>query len=151
MRKFAGWLAVVVLAGCSGPQAVRSVSTDPDPEETAVEETDPEPTKRAPNADPFLDKLDRFEAAYAELTCKANPDVDPTSPVATLRCPYERLEQLVGEPSLTLEVYLRILVRHGFPTAEDYFKAKEYIAKARPGWFEGLKNRLMDFVEECGD
>lgn len=146
MKKLAGLLALVLLAGCSAPQSNVKAAADPDPDE-ATEKAEPE--VRTPNPDPFLDKLDRFEAAYAELTCKANPDVDPTSPVATLRCPYERLEQLVGEPSLTLEVYLRVLRKHGFQSADEFFKAKEYIAKARPGWFEDLKNRLMELVEDC--
>lgn len=146
MKKLVTLALGIALTAWSGSLATSALAAPPDPEEEAKEE---DPPKAPEKVDPFLDKLARFEAAYAELTCKANPDIDPTSPVATLRCPYERLEQLAPEASLTLEVYLRILKKHGFPSADDYFKAKEYIAKARPGWFEGLKNRLLEFVEEC--
>ncbi len=146
MRKFIGLVLGVALLACTGPIANTALAATPDPEETTKEE---DPPKAPEKVDPFLDKLARFEAAYAELTCKANPDVDPTSPVATVRCPYERLEQLAPESSLTLEVYLRILKKHGFESADAYFKAKEYIDKARPGWLNGLKNRLLEFVEEC--
>ena len=142
------WMLALVLglglAACSGPKAVET--GDPGPTVDGPKETKPTPPERK---DPFLDKVDRFEAAYGELACKANPDVDESSGLTTLRDPYERLQEIAEGGSLTLEVYLRILKKHGFQTADEFYKAKDYIELAKPGWFNGLKGRLFEFVEMC--
>jgi hypothetical protein len=138
---------MLTLTACSAPDAGSNKGASvADPSEPAVQ---PAAQEKPRSSDPFLDKLDRFEAAYAELVCKANQDVDPTSSVSTLRCPYERLEQIAPEKSFTLDAYLRILAKHGFNSADEYFKTQAYIHKARPGWFESLKSRLYELVEQC--
>lgn len=105
----------------------------------------PEPGKK----DPFLDKIERFEGAYAEMACKANSNYDPDGALGTIRCPYEKLLELNVEKGLTFGVYLRILQKYGFESVEDYTKARDYIELARPGWFEQLRKQLLTFVEAC--
>jgi hypothetical protein len=132
---------LLLLAGaCSGAQTKEA---EPVPEEPKPEEPAP------PSNDPFLNLLERFEAAYVELACRANKDYDPTNSIGMVIEPYAEMERFVGEKSTSLEAYERVLAKHGFSAATEYFKGREKIDIARPNWFANLSGRLIDIVEAC--
>jgi hypothetical protein len=139
----------LLLWSCSGTTTSKQVLPTPvAPPAVTVERHAEAPRPTAPK-DPFLDKLERFEAAYRELSCRANPDFDPTIGFGTLREPCGRLKELVEVQSMTLENWERILRAHGFADSQAFFKDMEYIRTARPGWIEQLQGRLMEFLMEC--
>lgn len=149
-----GWMLFWVLAlswGCSSVQQNTTMAkagpSGETPEPVVVQ---PRETQTAPK-DPFLDKLDRVEAAYRQLACKANPDWDPMGAVVTIRDPYERLQELVESQSMALDSWRRILKANGFADEQEFYKDIEYIQTARPGWFDQLRGRLMEFVQDCKD
>ncbi len=134
---------------CSGVTTSKQGSPAPvAPPAVTVERHAQAPQPTAPK-DPFLNKLERFETAYRELACRANPDFDPTIGFGTLREPCRRLKELVEVQSMALANWERILRAHGFADSQAFFKDLEYIRTARPGWVEQLQGRLMEFLMEC--
>jgi hypothetical protein len=127
--------------GCSGVQ----VKEEPVP--TRVEE--PEEAPKPEVTDPYLQKLERFEAAYRDLACKANIDFDPESSFATLREPYAELVRMTEEKSKSIDPYLVILQKHGYGSAQELFDDRARIDVADPNWFRNLSGKLYEMLDEC--
>jgi hypothetical protein len=143
MRK-AMWmvmLGLLLVAGCSGGRVVEPAPATPSPEE--------EKAPKIVTNDPFEARLQRFEATYAELVCRANMNYDPTSTMGIIVEPWAEMQRFAGEKSTSLEPFLDILERNGYESLEAFAADRERIDQAKRGWWTDLMGRLFDLVEAC--
>lgn len=133
----------LVLLSCSGAQ--------PAAPESAVPVVAPEPEPEPAVADPFQLRLDKFEAVYVDMACKANVNYDPTGTLVTLREPFEwLLEVRQDKMSTTLDMLRDVIKKGGYTSVDEFVREKENIDVAKPGWFgASLTGRLLEFVEAC--
>jgi hypothetical protein len=141
------WLVVgaLMIWGCSG-QTKQEAAPKP---VIALKKVVPKPVPKPVPLDPFEQRVKTFKDTYAQLACQANRNYDPASNVGTLREPYQRLLQLHEDKSITIDGFRRILEARGYKDVDAYKAEKDFIAKARPGFFDKLSGDLFDFIEAC--
>jgi len=134
--------AFAALAACSASQVVE--------ESVATRVEEPVKPTLVTN-DPFDKLVERFEAAYQAILCRANRNFDPMSNVGVLVEPFAEVERLEQEKSKSLDPYLLSLEQHGYASLDLFRADRERISAARHGWWEKLTGSIFDRLEECGE
>jgi len=90
----------------------------------------------------------RFRKAYAELTCLANPGVDPQMSVVPLHSPEDFLKNAQKRSPERFSLALEVLKKYGFFTVDAFFDTMRTLKMDAEYW-DSVENSFLDDLQKC--